>query len=62
MEQAEHALQLEPNDAEVRELLGQIYADVGEIVRAITQLEKALSLKPGDDAIKRQIANLKKGD
>jgi hypothetical protein len=32
------------------------------MVRAIAQLEKALSLKPDDDAIKKQIASLKQGD
>src|SRR5690606_20815558 len=60
-EQAEAAVGARPGDSTAHELLGQLYEETGEIARAIAQLEKALNLKPNDDAIKSQIARLKRG-
>lgn len=61
LEQAQAAIGACPADSAAHELLGHIYEETGEIARAIAQLEKALSLKPDDDAIKSQIARLKRG-
>jgi tetratricopeptide (TPR) repeat protein len=59
---AKHAVALDPNNAQVRLFLGQIYAEAGMSSSALTELDKALRLSPEDDTIKTWLNRVKRGD
>jgi len=46
-----NAIKLEPNNNEVRFVLGRVYLDAGDGVNAVKELEKARSLKYPDDKL-----------
>jgi Flp pilus assembly protein TadD len=58
-ELAKKATQLSPDDANAHLLLGEIYSRAGMPTSAITQLEKAASLKPQDSAIQTGLTRLR---
>lgn len=58
-ELAKKATVLTPSDAGAHLLLGEIYSRAGMPASAITQLEKAASLKPQDSAIQTGLTRLR---
>lgn len=61
-EHAKQAVNLDPENADLRLMLGKIYAQAGMRASALSELDKASQLSPGDDTIKGWLKRVKSGD
>ncbi len=59
---ARQAVQLAPNQADLRVTLARVYVTAGMRQSALGELERATALAPGDDSIKDWIRRIKRGE
>ena len=55
------AIDQNPNAADLYSLLGSFYKETGNREKAILYFKKHLEMNPGNEAVKRELANLEKG-